>query len=753
VDALPLPIQNPRTLTKKRGESMAVRRTRRRQETVSTKPEQQTILVSDRENKQGGQTREKNKASDKFNINNTPDNFTGGKTKRNVHAWQEITRDQWVLNQIRGVYPELNFMPVQTNIPRGIRFSTQEHILIEKEVKELLRKEVIKPVNDSERDQNQVYSNIFAREKNNGTLRIILNLKQFNNCVRYTHFKMSSLRDAVCLMQKQCFFCSVDIKDAYYSVALHEKARKFFRFMFGEKKFEFTSLVMGYSDAPRIFTKIMKPVLAHLRDENITIIMYIDDALIVGKTYSDCLQACHKVCTLFDKLGLTINTDKSCLTPTQKIKYLGFVLDSVSMNIMPTEEKVKKIQGLCGKYIEKELISIRELAEITGTLVAVCPGNEYGEVFYKRLEIYKNKALAMQKGNFDRVVTMTDTIKEDLAWWRSNTGGYPAKIRPYHDGLLLTSDASMTGWGGEHKGVKTGGLWSEEESNHHINCLELKAALLTLKAFTTDKIHCDKVTLLCDNTTAVSCINRKGSMREDCNNITRDIWLWCLKNNMRITAVHIPGKDNTEADEASREKGLETEWSLEDSVFIAINKRYGAFQVDLFASRINHKVQKYVSWKKDAGAWRINAFSFSWTNMFAYIFPPFNLILRVLQKIEAEEADCVMIDPVWKAQPWFPKLTNLLTEVPTLLPKSPNLLHHPVSKTKTHPILRNSRMIACRLSGKYSQIQTFQRKLSQSSSNPGDQAQENSTQFTSRNGLYFVINSIKIPFLPLHQHY
>ena len=61
-------------------------------------------------------------------------------------------------------------------------------------------------------------------------------------------------------------------------------------------------------------------------------------------------------------------------------------------------------------------------------------------------------------------------------------------------------------------------------------------------------------------------------MKKDCNEITREIWLFYLDKKMTITAVHIPDVDNTKADEASRQKGLETEWSLESKVFYDIEK-------------------------------------------------------------------------------------------------------------------------------------------------------------------------------------
>jgi len=45
------------------------------------------------------------------------------------------------------------------------------------------------------------------------------------------------------------------------------------------------------------------------------------------------------------------------------------------------------------------------------------------------------------------------------------------------------TDASLLGWGETCNGMSTGGRWSVEEAEQHINYLELKAAILALKAF------------------------------------------------------------------------------------------------------------------------------------------------------------------------------------------------------------------------------------------------------------------------------
>ena len=205
--------------------------------------------------------------------------MTAGGTKRQFSKWAELTSDPWILEQITGVTPDLFISPKQYVLPREITWSQSELELINEELAKMIKTGVIRKVNNVDRDQ--YISNIFFRYKSNKNLRVILNLKRFNNFVNSVHFKMGGLKDALYLMYEGCFFTTVDLKDAYYTVPLHEKATKYFRFQHEGLLYEFTSLVMGYKDSPRIFTKIVVPMLSKLRENNIQILMYIDDALIV----------------------------------------------------------------------------------------------------------------------------------------------------------------------------------------------------------------------------------------------------------------------------------------------------------------------------------------------------------------------------------------------------------------------------------------------------------------------------------------
>ena len=73
---------------------------------------------------------------------------------------------------------------------------------------------------------------------------------------------METLKSAISAMTRNCFIAYVDLKDAYYSIPIRSEDRKYFRFLWNGQKYQFTSLIMGLSTSPRVYTKILKPVFA-----------------------------------------------------------------------------------------------------------------------------------------------------------------------------------------------------------------------------------------------------------------------------------------------------------------------------------------------------------------------------------------------------------------------------------------------------------------------------------------------------------
>ena len=79
-------------------------------------------------------------------------------------------------------------------------------------------------------------------------------------------------------------------------------------------------------------------------------------------------------------------------------------------------------------------------------------------------------------------------------------------------------------------------------------------------------------------------------------------------------------------------ENIDTEWMLKPALFKCLCNEFGTPTIDMFASRLNHQLPKFVSWRPDPEAIAIVAFMQSWTLDYVYLFPSFSLIGRVLQK-------------------------------------------------------------------------------------------------------------------------
>ena len=239
---------------------------------------------------------------------------------------------------------------------------------------------------------------------------------------------------------------------------------------------------------------------------------------------------------------------------------------------------------------------------------------------------------------------------------------------------VITTDASLQGWGAHEGNNITGGRWQVSEADDHINVLELNAIYLGLQSLV--KKPNKQVRILTNNTTAMAYIRRMGGTRSlRCNEVAKLIWAWAETNNNWLTVAHISGKSNTIADSASRHFKDHLEWELNGSIFKSICKVWGSPQIDLFASRNNFKIPKYVSWHPEPYSWKVDAFSFKWTDYFFYVFPPFRMVGRVALKLLLDRSRAILIAPEWPTQPWFAAL-NHWASAQLRFPRGPDNLRH-----------------------------------------------------------------------------
>ena len=275
--------------------------------------------------------------------------------------WKTITEDQWVLRMVQGFLIPFREEPRQVRTPQPCRFSEDQMKLLHEEVSSLLGKGAVVTVEPAASEEG-FYSTLFLVPKTEGQMRPIINLKALNFWVHPQHFKMEGIHMLREIVAQDEWLAKLDLKDAYFTVPIHWDHWKFLRFMVDQIRYQFTCLQFGLSCAPWAFTKVLKPVSAFLRSVGVRLIIYIDDILVIGKTPDEVRNHVEALIALLEGLGFIVNMEKSVLTPSQQIEFLGLLLNTPSMCLTLPGHKIRTIRGEAAQLLRQGKFSARKLA-------------------------------------------------------------------------------------------------------------------------------------------------------------------------------------------------------------------------------------------------------------------------------------------------------------------------------------------------------------------------------------------------------
>ncbi len=159
------------------------------------------------------------------------------------------------------------------------------------------------------------YSQYFIVPKKDGGLRTILDLRLLNRSVMRLKFKMLTVKHVVSQIRSEDWFVAIDLKDAYFHVSILPSHRKFLRFAFRGKAYQYRVLPFGLALSPRTFTKFVDAALAPLRLQGIRILNYINDWLILAQSEHMAVRHRDVILAHLKELRLRLNAKKSVLSP------------------------------------------------------------------------------------------------------------------------------------------------------------------------------------------------------------------------------------------------------------------------------------------------------------------------------------------------------------------------------------------------------------------------------------------------------
>ena len=667
--------------------------------------------------------------------------------------WEVIGASDYVVSILKHGYAlEFDSHPhlVSNPPPFYLPLSQEQNLILDEEMNKFLEGHVIEPVEDVA--SPGYYSPLFLRPKTDKGWRIIINLSSLNKCLVYHRFRMETINTVRQGLKKGFVAFALDLSSAYSHIPIHPQSRKFLRFFWKDKPYQFRNLPFGLAPAPYIFSLIVSQVAKYFHRHAIMSHFYLDDWQFFAESAKILQHHQPQIIFIVKILGWILNMEKSDLEISQHSVYIGGDFDLSQGTVKPTEKRWTKISTQIPDFCNLQVARAGKWSSILGLLTSTQDLTFLGRLQLRHLQFYLNDNWT-DRTNENQLIPIPDHCKQSLQWWLKKDNvmtGVP--FQPPPPDVTIFSDSSLTGFGCTLDNQYFHGKWTPEQSKLHINYLEMLSLFLGIQHFV-DQLRGKSVMAATDNTSVVAFLNKSGGTRsKTLHSLTHEFLSFCFQNKITLRARHIPGRLNLLTDGLSREgRIIQTEWKLNTSVFQSVCRLWQVPNVDLFATSQNHQLPVYFSPLPDAQAAGVDALAQNWSGIVGYAYPPPAIIPLVLNKLEST-SNCllILIVPKWERKNWFAQLLNMLVDIPRQLPQYPNLLKQPLIY-KFHPDPQSLNLHACLVSSNILENRAFLRRLPNVSHKKQDFPQTSFTNIIGKNTLFGVLHNKEIVSCPLYQ--
>ena len=537
--------------------------------------------------------------------------------------------------------------------------------------------------------------------------RLIGDLRRLNSECKRRSMKYEQLQRVEQLAGKGWYFQSRDIQDCYSSFGMHPGDQRTMILDMGKlppgdtgpRFVRCCGMPFGYVNAPAAVSQWLKEgPMRELRVRGVRVLIYIDDVLVCARTRAECDQAGRILDEVLLKYGLKSHPDKGQHESRQQIEHLGLLLDSKRGLYLVPPEKRDRIRKMARQLLgaashRRRRVNARWMAQFAGLCIsvhlAVPMARFHCRAFFDALKaagVYALTTRGLQACTaWDRDAVLGKQCMRELKWWATlgvGTSMGRAIWRPVIHTTLAT-DASKQKWGavlntarfhvGELKSkffwegrtdiVPAWGIWNDWEKKQHITFLELRAFRRGLEAFGAEPVHRKalehRVVLLWeDNAGVVGILNnytsRSPQMMAELRLVV-DI-LADLDCNLRVRWIE---SALNPSDYFSRFVD-KADWQLRPALAHSVMHHWGVCTVDRFASVTNALLPRYNAPYPMVGAEAVGAFAQDWSGERSWINAPWNVLGKVLHKLEQEPAaGAVVLAPVWPTAHWWPVLLRL----------------------------------------------------------------------------------------------
>jgi len=351
----------------------------------------------------------------------------------------------------------------------------------------------------------------------------------------------------------------VDIKSAFWLIPDYPADRHLLAMKWKEKIYIDGCLPFGLRSAPKLFNILADLVSWIAVEEGVSCIFhYLDDFLIIGPPHSSvCKQNLDTFMHLCYNLGIPLASEK-IEGPSTSLSFLGITLDTARMEIRLPKDKLSRIQDTLQHWLRKKKATKREILSLVGLLQHATKVVRCGRTFMARL--YATAAKVKELHFFTR---LNKEFRSDLAWWHvfvQHWNGLSiiraSNITPIFEATIQTDASGLWGCGAVHNHHWLQWKWPDIWTTKDIMAKELVPVVLSFAVWGLSLVK-QEVLLQCDNLSLVNAINKGSSKDPIVMHLLRCLWFFTAYFDIALTATHIPGADNTSADQLSRNNMME----------------------------------------------------------------------------------------------------------------------------------------------------------------------------------------------------